>query len=882
MKEEAPVPLTVTATGGATRNFDFSQTSPASTERPHVPDHELLRLIGQGSYGEVWLARSLLGTLRAVKIVRRTAFEDDTPFRREFHGIQKFEPISRTHEGLVGILQVGTNEAEGYFYCVMELADSAEVRDEKSEVGDQKSVAELHLPDLCSLTSGLSGYTPRTLRSDTKHRGALPPGECITIGLALTRALAHLHRHGLVHRDIKPSNIIFIGGTPRLADIGLVTDLDATRTYVGTEGFMAPEGPGTPQADIYSLGKVLYEMATGKDRHEFPDLPTALRAGSSPDARSSRRKEAHSSKSEVLPRGGTKSELDESLLTSAATVQENDSSLPAANRNALLELNEIFTKACASDPRQRYQSADEMAADLERLQHGHSIKRTRAAKRRWALAKNLSLVSAAIVTLFAAGWLLSNRFNVSTIQRSNKATAELNSIAVLPFVNENAAWTPHEYLTDALTLETMNALTNCAGLRVAPRAAVFAFKRTTNDLRQIGGQLGVRTVLAGSMKKFTNQLHIAARLINTTDGSNLWSASYDQDSTNFATIQSEVVRQVARRLNVSVDEDMLQRLEANLMRKLAAYKLYSKAITNWKNTQEGLDRSIGLLNQVISEDPNFANAYAELAYRYLEASGFYLPQVQALSAARINALHALQLDEALPLAHRALALVYWRHELDLAQAEAHFQRAIEIDPNAGDTYGEYAMVLSYFGRFSQAAELLIRGERVAPSDHNLHGGRCWRYYLARDFEKTKEASRHFRTVHPDSVMGPYFLARAHEGLREYDEALSVAQSALQLDRSPVEIAFLGRIHARLGHGQEAEQAVDELRVLSRSNHGGVGTFSAEILLALGEKDRAIEQLQQAVANYPPCVLWLRTNPVWDDLHSDPRFTELLKKAGLEK
>ena len=118
---------------------------------------------------------------------------------------------------------------------------------------------------------------PRTLRSELKRRERLPPEECLRAGLELAQALAHLHGDGLIHRDIKPSNIIFVQGAPRLADIGLVTDLKATRSFVGTEGYMPPEGPGMPQADLYSLGKVLYEISTGGDRLEYPELPTALR-----------------------------------------------------------------------------------------------------------------------------------------------------------------------------------------------------------------------------------------------------------------------------------------------------------------------------------------------------------------------------------------------------------------------------------------------------------------------------------------------------------------------------------------------------------------------------------------------------------------------------
>ncbi len=219
-----------------------------------IPDYTLLKRIGSGAYGEVWLAQSVTGALRAVKIVWREDFELTRTFHREFQGIQQFEPISRGHPCLVHILHVGWNEKRGFYYCVMELADDVE--------------------EGAHITSTQS-YVPRTLGTDMKRHGRLDPFFCRDAGVYMADALHYMHNHGLTHRDIKPSNIIFCGGVCKLADIGLVAAF-GERTFVGTEGFVPPEGPGTPQADIYSLGKVLYEMSSGKDRMEFPEVPDNL------------------------------------------------------------------------------------------------------------------------------------------------------------------------------------------------------------------------------------------------------------------------------------------------------------------------------------------------------------------------------------------------------------------------------------------------------------------------------------------------------------------------------------------------------------------------------------------------------------------------------
>lgn len=220
-------------------------------DRLKLPELELIERIGFGAYGEVWLARSIVtGAKRAVKIVSRGAFLDESPFRREFDGIVKFDAISRTHPSQLCLFQVGKNDDEGYFYYAMELADSI---------------------------SASGPYRARTLRADLEN-GRLPAAKALELSIRLAEGMGHLHANGLIHRDIKPSNIIFVNGRPKLADIGLVTDASDECSIVGTPGYLAPEGPGAVSADIYAFGKVLYEAVTGLDRREFPKLPEDIRS----------------------------------------------------------------------------------------------------------------------------------------------------------------------------------------------------------------------------------------------------------------------------------------------------------------------------------------------------------------------------------------------------------------------------------------------------------------------------------------------------------------------------------------------------------------------------------------------------------------------------
>jgi WD40 repeat protein len=271
-----------------------------------------------------------MGLYRAVKVVYKSSFKDQRPFERELSGIRKYEPISRSHEQFIDILQIGINKEQDYFYYVMEL-------------GDDQTTGQV---------IDAANYSPKTLGKSIANGAKLSLQECMELGLALSQALAEIHKHGLVHRDIKPSNIIFVNGVAKLADIGLIADVSEARSYVGTEGYIPPEGPGSPAADVFSLGKVLYEASTGKDRLDFPDLPTVF--GES------------------------------------------------ADHEKFLELNEVILHACQADPRKRYPTAWEMYSDLLVIAAGKSVKRLKFLERRLAQFKRAVVVALAALAIVAA------------------------------------------------------------------------------------------------------------------------------------------------------------------------------------------------------------------------------------------------------------------------------------------------------------------------------------------------------------------------------------------------------------------------------------------------------------------------------------------------
>ncbi|MEI6342176.1 MAG: protein kinase [Verrucomicrobiota bacterium] len=323
---------------------------------PQIPEHRLLRLIGSGSYGDVWLAQSTTGAWRAIKVVWRTLFRDVRPFDREWTGVQRFEPLSRESEAFVDVLQTGRAEDAEYFYYVMELADDARFEGEG-------------LPGDGPLPCDGRGYVPRTLAWVLRHEGRMSSTDCLALARRLALGLDCLHQAGLLHRDVKPSNIVYVRGQPRLADIGLVTDLGAARSYVGTDGYIPIEGPNSVQADIFGLGKVLYEVTSGLDRMEFPRMPVGREDG---------------------PSGALR-----------------------------LEINAVVLRACAASKEARYPTARAMVEDLGVIAAGGSVRGGRgplsATRRDGVLRPRVaSLVLVALALWASAGWWRARKGSASS------------------------------------------------------------------------------------------------------------------------------------------------------------------------------------------------------------------------------------------------------------------------------------------------------------------------------------------------------------------------------------------------------------------------------------------------------------------------------------
>ena len=612
-------------------------------QAPVIPDYDLLRPIGRGSYGDVWLARGLTGVYRAIKLVWRDRFPDAEPFEREFKGLKKFMAMSLPDAGQLSLLHVGQNETAGFFYYVMELADDA-------ERGREIDPAR---------------YVPLTLTEVRRRKGRLPAKECVAIGTELARALAGLHSRGLVHRDIKPSNVILVGGVPKLADIGLVASTADAQTYVGTQGFVPPEGPGKPAADVFALGRLLYELATGLDREEFPRLPPELNQ--------------------------------------------------VPDRKVLFELNEVILHACEADVKQRCADGAAMLTDLQLLQAGSSVR----ARKRWRGAGVAALV---LVVAGAGGWWKTHS-PPPTPPAMSPAMAG-RSIAVLPFANYSDD-KQNGYFADGVYDDVLTNLANIGALRVISRTSMVQYRDTTKTVRQIAAELGVAYILEGSVRRAGNKVRVTGQLIRAATDEPVWASTYDRDLTDVFAIQSEVAHAIAAALNGALSPQDESRLGRRPTTNMAAYDLYQRGRALERGSfidRDTIRKELALYEQAVELDPKYAEAWAAIsgASMMLTDDAFAGASAAQIAKAKAALVRAQQLDPDNFIVLMAAAS-FGVMTGDRAMVNRNRQRVIELFPNRAEARYVAGLTASHEGRAEDALAAFREAHALDPHNADILG-----------------------------------------------------------------------------------------------------------------------------------------------------------------
>jgi TolB-like protein/Tfp pilus assembly protein PilF len=857
-------------------------------DAPHIPDLELLRRIGHGSYGEVWLARNIVGTYRAVKIVERKAFQDEEAFEREFSGLQRFEPVSRDHDGFVAILHVGRNRAEGFFYYVMELADN--------DSNDGRIEPET--------------YVPKTLSNELASCGRLSVEQAAQLGLSLSQALAELHQRGLVHRDVKPSNIIFVKGHAKLADIGLVAHT-GEKTLLGTEGYIPPEGTGKPQADLYSLGMVLYEATTGTDRLDYPALPADFE-----------------------------------------TMSERD---------AFLKLNSIILKACDTDLRKRYHTATELGEDLTRLGFGSGMPPVQSRFLHKRVRAFSALLLGALAVALAFYWL----------RHPTTSLTPEKSIAVLPFENlsDNKQ---NSYFADGVQDEILTDLAKVAELKVIGRTSVMQYKGgSARNLRKIGRQLGVAHVVQGSVQRVGNRVRVNAQLLDARNDQHLWGETYDRDLSDVFAIQSEIAKTIAEHLQTKLSPAEQDAIERAPTSDVNAFDLYTRAkdlllgVGFSSNERANLLEAADLLNQATAKDPSFFEAYCLFSYIHdllyflgldhtaarlasaetaIQAASRLRPDAGETHLARAQNLYYGYLDydaalaelqvagQTLPNDPRVFELTGYiqRRQGRWEESTRNLERAIELDPRNIDILEQSTSNYVVLRRHAEEKSVWDRMVAIVPNNPETEATRAQsELNWTADTRPLHQVVDSIRATNPSAIpsiahawlicaLAERDVAGAKDALAAADDNPinlggevyfnrlfmegviarmtndgDKARSAFTAARAEQEkiiqaqpnfgpaFCVLGLIDAALGRKEEAlregRRAVELVPMEKDAMRSrSIIRYLAMIAAWVGDKDLACEQL--AIAARPPSTLsygQLQLLPFWDPVRGDPCFEKVV-------
>jgi TolB-like protein/DNA-binding winged helix-turn-helix (wHTH) protein/Flp pilus assembly protein TadD len=487
-------------------------------------------------------------------------------------------------------------------------------------------------------------------------------------------------------------------------------------------------------------------------------------------------------------------------------------------------------------------------------------------------------IPAVLLTLLA-GYLLWSRVRVRP-----QPAGERLMLAVLPFANLTGD-AAQDYLSDGLTEEMIAQLGHLdpEHLGVIARTSVMHYKHTTEQVGQIGRELGVQYVLEGSLRREADRVRITAQLVQMKDQTHIWSHQYDRELKSLLALQGEIAQETADEIQLTLGSR--HKLWAT-DRKLAsptsyqAYDLYLKGRYFWnKRTKDGFHQAADYFQQSIANDPNYARAYAGLADTFaLMSSWSFVSQTEAIPKARAAALRALQLDDSLAEAHTSLALIAENYDYDWQTAEKEYRRAIQLDPQYATAHQWYAECLSFQGRFTEALEESERARQLDPLSLIIAADHAVILYFARQYDRAIEQFRAVLAMEPNfgrahMVVYPY----VEKGM--FPEALAEIAEWRRSDGSPAS-GVEAYVYARWGKQQQAERALAQSK-LESLHQPEVATFVVmEAYVATGNKNQALAMLEKMYREHSNQVTTLKVEPALDPLRGDPRFQELLRHVGL--
>ncbi|OGU71250.1 MAG: hypothetical protein A2V93_12795 [Ignavibacteria bacterium RBG_16_34_14] len=665
----------------------------------------------------------------------------------------------------------------------------------------------------------------------------IPIGEVINIAIQIAEGLEAAHKKGIVHRDIKSQNIMITKDSKvkimdfGLAKIGRGTQVTQIGSTVGTIAYMSPEQTKGDEVDnrtdIWSFGVVLYEILTGKQPF--------------------------------------KGDYDQAVIYSILNEE------PELEGNVSERLMYIIAKALSKNKEDRYQSVGELLEDLKQKNAKFETDQEQVISKS-LLSKNWKLITAGfVVTMLIV-------FGLFFFNSSSDSVKIKKSIAVLPFTNLSTD-SDQEYFADGMAEEIINSLAQIPNLKVSSRTSSFRFKGKEIAIQTIGNELGVGTVLEGSVRKSGNRLRITAQLINVSDGFNLWSNSYERELTDVFEIQDDLSESIVKALQLTLSGNQINSFNTRNLANVEAYNLYLKGRYYWnKRSEEGVNKSIEYFQQTIDIDSTYAQAYAGLgdSYLMLGVYGRRKPE-ESISIAKSFIEKALKINNKLAEAYATLGDINIHYDWDLDAAEKNLKKAIELNPQYANGYHWYSEVLVLRGEFERAYQQSQHALELDPYSLIINAQLGQHYQRGGEFQKAIDQLQ--KTLEFDSTFAYayYDLGIAYIALNQFNDALNYFRKAYSLAPEDTRIlSGLAYSEGLTGSKENAERLGKVL--LKRAVSKYVSSYDlAVISLGLGQKDKALEYLEKAYEERGPWMLFLKLNPLFNSLSDDFRFQELFRR-----